>query len=123
MTMAYKCDFKLQLRPTAVGEAKQKLAVAWKQAHQECVGEAKKRSPHDTGNNMRSINPGGVVNESGAIDVDPNNIVVDVHTTSGYGGYLEAGTRQTAGRPYVLPAVEQVMGPGGAGAKILEGCI
>lgn len=124
--MAWGSDFKVRLRPGVQREIGEKLAVAWKNAVQECVGETKKRSPvraHFGGHNRRSINPNGAVNTSGAIDIDPKDICAEIFTTSGYGGYLEVGTRKMSARPYIVPSAEKVMGRGGAGARALGGCL
>lgn len=105
----FKCDVKVNLNPFAMGQIEERIAVGWVNVVQECVGEAKKRTPHLTGHNMRSINPGGAVHSSGATTIDPKNIDGEVFTTSGYGGYLEVGTHKMGARPYIVPAVEAVM--------------
>jgi hypothetical protein len=53
-------------------------------------------SPWLTGTNRRSIETDW--QDSG------NGIAMQLFTTSGYGGYLEAGTRKMAARPYLYPA-------------------
>ena len=116
-----KADFAVMMNVAALPLMKKQNAVAWKQVHQEIVGKAKEDSPHKFGNNMRSINPNGTVNVREEIDIDPDNIDLDVFTTSGYGGYLEVGTRKMGPRPYIVPAVEAVMH--GVGATILKGSI
>jgi hypothetical protein len=59
------------------------------------VGGAKHLSPVDTGHNRDSVTWRKI----------PNG--VDVHTESGYGGWLEIGTQDMAARPYFRPAFEE----------------
>jgi len=73
--------------------------------------EAKRRSPVKTGNNRRSISWGTVAevrrrDESGT--TIPGGVTHAVWTESGYGGFLETGTRKMAARPYIRPALEMV---------------
>ena len=96
-----KCNAVVMMNVAALPLMKKRNAIAWKQVHQECVGEVKRRSPHDTGNNERSINPEGAVNVEGDIDVNPDNIKLDVFGTSGYSGFLEVGTRHMGAQPYI----------------------
>jgi len=110
--MSFKCDFSFRLDPKAKHEIDQKLSVKWKNVVLECVGEAKKQCGevfHDTGNNMRSINPAGAVDRHGNVHINPEKIGGDIFTTSGYGGYGECGTRKMSARPYIVPAVGHVM--------------
>ena len=106
----FSCDVVVNLNPFAMRQIEERIAVRWINVVQECVAEAKKRSPHDTGHNMRSINPGGAVHSSGATTIDPKNIDGEVFTTSGYGGWLEIGTHhpKKPARPYLKPAVDHV---------------
>jgi hypothetical protein len=60
------------------------------------VEVAKEKSPVDTGNNRASISY--LVGNKGTFAIG---------TTSGYGAYLELGTRVMAARPYFLPAAEE----------------
>jgi hypothetical protein len=39
----------------------------------------------------------------------PTGISVAVYTQSGYGGYLETGTRYMPARPYIYPAIEEAL--------------
>jgi HK97 gp10 family phage protein len=61
--------------------------------------------------------PGGTNRRS--IDTDVNQteegVEASIYTQSGYGGYLETGTRNMAARPYIGPAFDQNL------AKIAEG--
>ena len=116
-----KADFAVMMNIHALATIKRDHAIAWKNVMQEIIGEAKHRTPFEWGFNQESINPNGAVNVRGEIDIDPDNIDLDVFTTSGYGGYLEVGTRKMGPRPYIVPAVEYVMGD--VGAKILSGSI
>ena len=104
----FTADVKVRVNPFAARQMNERIAVGWIDVVQECVAEAKKRSPHLTGHNMRSINPGGAVHSSGATRIDPKNIDGEIFTTSGYGGWLEIKTRKTPARPYMVPAVEYV---------------
>ena len=125
----FTSDVVLNLNPFAVRQMTERIAVGWINVIQECVAEAKKKSPPPpkiggvpaTGHNARSINPMGQVHSSGATTIDPNNIDGEVFTTSGYGGYLEVGTRKMPARPYIVPAVESVMK--GPAKGILEGIL
>ena len=125
----FTADVKLNLNPFAGRQINDRIAVGWINVIQECVAEAKKKSPPPpkiggvpaTGHNARSINPMGQVHSSGATTIDPNNIDGEVFTTSGYGGYLEVGTRKMPARPYIVPAVESVMK--GPAKGILEGIL
>lgn len=105
----FKCDVKVRVNPLAARQINERIAVGWINVIQECVKEAKDRTPHDTGHNMRSINPAGAVHSSGATTIDPKKIDGEVFGTSGYSGYLEVGTHKMKARPYIVPAVESVM--------------
>jgi HK97 gp10 family phage protein len=59
------------------------------------VEVAKEGTPFDTGNNRSAI---GVLEGS--------NGSYAIGTTSGYGGYLEFGTKRMPARPYFLPAAD-----------------
>lgn len=56
-------------------------------------GEDKKGVPFDHG--------GGVATQ------DPEGVTAAIFTQSGYGGFLEVGTRYMAARAYIYPAVER----------------
>jgi HK97 gp10 family phage protein len=68
----------------------------------KAVEIAKENSPHDTGNNRDSITVGSEKNNKKEINTD-------IHTESGYGGYLELGTSKMPARPYMQPAVIQAL--------------
>lgn len=69
-----------------------------KVAREEMLPLAVSLSPVDTGTNRASLT------------VEPNDsenadsVSISMFTTSGYGGYLEAGTRKMAPIPYIYPA-------------------
>ena len=58
---------------------------------------AKRRSPYKTGTNRRSIRWAA-----------PRGGERTIFTQSGYGAYLELGTKKMAARPYIRPALEDV---------------
>jgi len=72
-------------------------------------------SPYLTGHNRRSMV--GEVSGMGEIkkgrDAVPEKVVDDrklegaIYSTSGYGGFLETGTRNMAARPYIKPAADR----------------
>lgn len=58
--------------------------------------EAAKNTPVLSGTNRRSIDT--------EISLVPEGIKAELFTQSGYGGYLEIGTKKMQARPYLLPA-------------------
>lgn len=65
-------------------------------------------SPYRFGTNRRSITM--EVSGLGRNQyVDPNGMEAAIYSTSGYGGFLEVGTRYMAARPYFRPAMEKNM--------------
>ena len=85
--------------------------------------ETVQNSPVETGNNRRSITAevsgmGVVAGETGERVVDENKIQGAVYSTSGYGGYLETGTRHTVARPYFGPARDRYFTEGNLGGAI-----
>jgi len=73
-----------------------------------------KDSPFDTGNNRRSIaiqinrGVGLTVEENrSTTGLDIEKFQAAVFSTSGYGGFLETGTRRMRARPYMNPARER----------------
>lgn len=76
--------------------------------------DAIKQSPVDTGHNRRSI--ASEVSGMGTVEVgedaEPERVVDDtqneaaVYSTSGYGGYLETGTRKMSAKPYFRPSLD-----------------
>lgn len=59
-------------------------------------------SPVDTGTNKRSIDTETTETATG--------VSATLFTQSGYGGYLELGTRKMRARPYLYPAFEENVG-------------
>lgn len=59
------------------------------------ANDAIKGSPVETGNNRRSI------------QFEARGLSGSIYSTSGYGGYLETGTRFMAARPYFRPALDR----------------
>ena len=62
-----------------------------------------KESPYKYGNNARSIKYGTGPNQ----DLPGNDLTGYVYSTSGYGGYLETGTKKMKARPYFKPALDK----------------
>ena len=69
------------------------------------AGDSIKDSPKLTGNNMRSIK------------YEQKKLEASVYSTSGYGGFLETGTRKMAARPYMKPALDRNINKLGEGIK------
>jgi HK97 gp10 family phage protein len=84
-------------------EAAQKVAKAIEQATLDAldatVRDAQDGSPKVTGKNAASI-------ESSLHKVKDGE-KGSVYTTSGYGGWIERGTRYMGARPYIYPAVQR----------------
>ncbi len=126
--MPIKADFTLKLRPmkdirkdTLVPIATQMVKSA-----QEVVGNAARNHPYKdrTGNNTKRLGfavsaPGsasfgsletrgaGNTDTRGAASPKKDSIAVIVASSSGYGGYLEIGTRKMGPFPYIRPAWEK----------------
>ena len=62
------------------------------------AAEAKRRTPVKTGLNKRSINWD-----------TPRGGVRRIYTESGYGGFLETGTKFMAARPYMRPGLQDAI--------------
>ena len=127
--MAIKADFILKLRPTSVITKEVIVPIATKmvKAAQEVVGKAARNHPYtdQTGNNTKRIgwalsapgsdsfgslttNAAGTTDTQGATRPDRRELNVIVASSSGYGGYLEIGTRKMGPFPYIRPAWETV---------------
>ena len=63
---------------------------------------AKKQSPFKHGHNRSSI----TWDEQARANEVPG---FRIYTQSGYGGYLELGTKRMAARPYIKPSIERAM--------------
>lgn len=89
---------------------------------QDIWPEAVKGSPVKTGHNRRTI--GVEVNAFGAVTLEqsaggdvtpgvaqsnPNGVGAALYTQSGYGGWLETGTRFMSAQPYIYPAVQKFL--------------
>ena len=106
-------DIKItDLTEQATAQVLEAARLAMRDAVVESYADAVAGSPKRTGHNMRSL--AGEVSGMGAIArggdavpervVDDNKIEGAVYSTSGYGGYLETGTRKMAAQPYIYPA-------------------
>ena len=95
--MAWKCNFVLNLKnpQEAFNGVRRAVVGRLVEGCQDVVADAKRLSPKRTGHNRRSIDYKMVVG---------TQINASVVTSSGYGGYLEVGTRKKAARPYIIPA-------------------
>lgn len=96
-----KTNVKLNLR---IAEAKAEVQLATFTAIQEVFeldikAAAKENSPVLSGNNKRTI-------DTEVVEV-PGGIQATLFTQSGYGGYLEIGTRKMPARPYLQPAFDE----------------
>lgn len=82
--------------------------LAMRDTVSDVLNDSVKGSPVLTGNNRRSLTmevsgfPGG-----GEGMVDQSKLEGAVYSTSGYGGFLEVGTRRTGARPYIKPAAQK----------------
>jgi HK97 gp10 family phage protein len=89
-------------------EASEKIKDASRASLKDCIvdttEDAKEFSPKKTGNNMRSIN--FLVGPATEDDLVLEDMQGAVYSSSGYGGYLETGTRKMAARPYMKPAAD-----------------
>jgi HK97 gp10 family phage protein len=81
--------------PEVKGKVERAGEKALKDVISDIAEDTIKGSPFDTGNNRRSIRF-----ESGGLSGS-------VYSTSGYGGYLETGTRRMPARPYFKPALDK----------------
>ena len=127
--MSFKASFTLKLRPIGEITKEVMVPVATKmvKAAQEVVGNAARSHPYTdrTGNNTKRIgwalsapgattfgslttNAAGSTGTDGANPPDRRQLNVIVASTSGYGGYLEIGTRKTRPFPHIRPAWERV---------------
>ena len=108
-------------RPKAVAaDVADALLPPFIEIAQDIVADAVKGSPFLTGHNRRSIgwaasgwgnrNFGSIEAAAGNVpssdykQSSPDRVSAKAATTSGYGGFLELGTRKMPARPYLLPA-------------------
>lgn len=99
--MSPAADWKFNLR---IGEAKAETEQAIFNAVQELFEldikpEAIRGSPVLTGTNRRSIDT--------TVEKTAQGTKASLYTQSGYGGFLEVGTRRMQGRPYLYPAFQK----------------
>ena len=104
-----KLDVTVQLN-LKTKEASEKVLKAAREAMRDTVvdvtHDAIEGSPVLTGNNRRSIK--GETSGFGSREVvNPDKIEGAIYSTSGYGGFLETGTRKMAARPYFKPAADR----------------
>jgi HK97 gp10 family phage protein len=107
---------KLNLR---TGEAKAEVKQAVFDAVQE-VFEIDMKTASVQGSPVRAPKgphnpegiPGGTNRRSIDTDVEmaEQGVEASIYTQSGYGGYLEVGTRKMAARPYIRPAFDENVG-------------
>jgi HK97 gp10 family phage protein len=64
--------------------------------------QAQRDTPVKTGTNRRSIDT--------EVEQVADGVKAELFTQSGYGAYLELGTRKMDARPYLWPAFEQFVG-------------
>jgi hypothetical protein len=97
---------------------------------QDIWPEAVRGSRVKTGHNRRSIgvevntfgeptlntSPNGETTDGAAVP-SPNGVSAAIYTQSGYGGWLEIGTRKMKGIPYIYPAVTKFLGRIGEAAR------
>ena len=106
--MRINASIELNLKSDELNEAVMKAArSAMRDTVVDVAQDAIDMSPKATGNNARSIQ----------YEVGPNGQVAKddvsgaVYSTSGYGGYLETGTRRMKPRPYFKPALDRNFTP------------
>lgn len=95
------CTVKLNLR---TAEAKAEMSEATFETVQEVFeldikAAAKEGTPVLTGTNKRSIDT--------EVTQYPGGVQAQLFTQSGYGGFLEIGTRNMPARPYLQPAFDE----------------
>ena len=94
--MKISCNVLLNLRvKEAIDKVTQATKESLKDVTVDIAADAIKGSPKLTGKNMRSI----------AYEI--KELEASVFSTSGYGGYLETGTRCMGARPYFKPALDR----------------
>lgn len=95
-----RINIRTNLKTKEAGAEIQKIAgKGLKQVVIDIAADSiKPPSPIDTGNNRRSIT------------FEAKGLEGAVFSTSGYGGFLETGTRKMAARPYMKPALDKNIG-------------
>lgn len=109
ITLASRVD----LNQTDIDRANQVLDKHMLLLAESTVAYAKRESPYDTGHNRSSVTcdfykDGELIKTwKGKYSSDPSTFSMGrgygfrVYTQSGYGGYLELGTKRMAKRPYI----------------------
>jgi len=100
------CTLKIEYDMTEVYKGLDKLSDKTKKAAEGAMkdtvvniaNDAINGSPVDTGNNRRSIR------------YLTKQLHGEIFSTSGYGGFLETGTRFMGARPYFKPALDRHIG-------------
>jgi len=118
--MKIEADYKLNLKTKEVQDkVKKDVQLGLKDVMVDIANDVIKGSPHKTGHNRRSIayKLGSVKVALGTPQGDEPDFInwepelkeseAAIFSTSGYGGYLETGTRKMGARPYFKPALDR----------------
>lgn len=97
--MVIKSSFKITLNPNFLREATALGTALLPKVVQQIKSAIVRRSPVDTGTNWRSVEAFRV-----------NDFRWKIASMSGYGGYLNFGTRRMAPRPYFNEGLEFMAG-------------
>ena len=94
--MKLKVDIKVNLKDKdVINKVKRISENSLKNVVVDITRDAIHSSPKKTGHNARSIM------------LDIFGMEGSIYSTSGYGGYLETGTRRMPARPYFKPALDK----------------
>ena len=91
----------INLNPAMFGETTAKSAAIIREVANTAARYAKESSPYLTGHNRSSITMDETPGKSGDV---PG---FSVYTQSGYGAFLELGTKRRAARPYIMPGIRR----------------
>lgn len=127
MSIKANAQVRFKLRPQSqinmeVGDAVLVGLIKWVQeVVREIVKPPPIGSPFDTGRNRRSIGwmvspvgkisfgslstVGGGRTSGGGLITEGDSFAVAIASSSGYGGWLEIGTKRMAARPHIVPNV------------------
>jgi hypothetical protein len=122
--MSLNAEATVRINPTGRAEMHAAIAAGVTEVlTQDMWPAAVQGSPVKSGHNRRTIavevNSFGesIVNESGNGEVTegvavptPTGVSAAIYSQSGYGGWLEIGTRKMTARPYIYPAVQRFLG-------------
>jgi len=112
MKMNVSVELNLKI-PEVQGKVKTAAKLALKDIATDVSQDAIHDSPHVSGNNRRRMAlqvPGSKqgMTELGSVDgVELEELQAAVYSTSGYGGYLETGTKKMEAQPYIKPAADR----------------